>query len=74
MGYKTNTLASDAYEAWQNGRPIYYCDVNGDEWAVSCVTADKVAIIYWQNEVAYDFLITTPFSGNYLVKPASLLS
>lgn len=33
IGYKTDVLASDAYEAWQNGRPIYYSADFG-EWLV----------------------------------------
>lgn len=72
LGYKTDTLASDAYEAWQNGRPIYR-NINGDEWAVSGVSEENVVIIYWQSDgaqvgAARDLLSPTPFSGDYLVE------
>lgn len=67
IGFKTDTLASDAYEAWQNGRPVYY-NINGDKWAVSSVTENNVVTIYWpEGEVAKDSLTTPPFADGYLV-------
>lgn len=67
IGFKTDTLASDAYEAWQNGRPIYY-NIYGDEWAVSSVTKKNVVTIYWQDgEVVEASLPAVPFADGYLV-------
>lgn len=67
IGFKTDTLASDAYEAWQNGRPIYY-NIKGDEWTVSSVNEGNVVIIYWKDgEVAKVSLFTPPFADGYLV-------
>jgi hypothetical protein len=66
IGLKTDTLASDVYEAWQNGRPIYY-NIGGDEWTVSSVAEGNVVIIYWKDgEVAKDSLFTPPFADGYL--------
>ena len=67
VGYKTDVLASDAYEAWQNGRPVYY-NIQGNEWTVSSVAEGKVVIIYLKDgEVSEDSLFTTPFADGYLV-------
>ena len=67
VGYKTDVLASDAYKAWQNGRPIYY-SINGDEWTVSSVSEYKVVFIYWNDDkVAKDSLYALPFADDYLV-------
>lgn len=67
IGFKTDTLASDAYEAWQNGRPVYF-NISGDEWAVSSVSEDKVVIIYWKsNKVKEASLSALPFADGYLV-------
>lgn len=46
VGYKTDVLASDAYEAWQSGRPIYYSMGVGAEWLVLSVNENFVVAIF----------------------------
>ena len=45
LGFKTDVLASDAYTAWQSGRPIYYHKGDGDEWLVSSVNEQTAVVI-----------------------------
>ena len=72
VGYKTDVLASDAYEAWQSGRPIYFALSEEEEWLVSSVSEHDACVIL--NDISNDSLKAIgltwlPFSDGYLVYP-----
>lgn len=67
IGYKTDVLASDAYEAWQNGRPIY-CYVNLGEWLVFRVgrfSATTILVDHNDND-SLTFKTLRSFGDDYL--------
>lgn len=70
VGFKTDTLASDVYEAWQNGRPIYYAVSEEDEWLVSSAGELYANIILrdiFDASLKVIELKWRPFSDGYLV-------
>jgi hypothetical protein len=71
VGYKTDVLASDAYEAWQSGRPIYFALSEDEEWLVPSVNEQTVVVILVDesDSVKIDYLNSIFDPDGYLVDP-----
>lgn len=70
VGYKTDVLASDAYEAWQSGRPIYFAQSEDYVWLVSSVSEHDAFVILkdlFDNSLKVIGLAWIPISDGYLI-------
>jgi hypothetical protein len=61
----TDTLATDAYEAWQSGRPIYR-SLYDNLWVVNHVSENEVVTFYEYNGIRTDTIYKLLNSGGYL--------
>lgn len=67
VGYKTDVLASDAYEAWQNGRPIYLAMSEDLEWLILSVSEHYACAIITDSNNSLKRSTLFEFPDGYLI-------
>ena len=74
VGYKTDVLASDAYEAWQNGRPIYLAVSEDAEWLILSVIEHYAHAIITDSNNSLKMSTLFEFIDGYLIITKDSLS